>query len=49
MKTFFLKLSSNAKRLASILGVVLLILQIPNQGITLLERLPVLQQIIGVS
>ena len=49
MKTFFLKLSSNAKRVASILGVVLLIFQIPNQGITLLEHWPVLQRIIGVS
>jgi hypothetical protein len=49
MKTFFLKLSSNAKRLGSILGVVLLLIQIPNQGITLLEHYPVLQRIIGVS
>jgi hypothetical protein len=49
MKTFFLKLSSNAKRVGSILGVVLLILQIPNQWITLLEHYPVLQHFIGAS
>jgi hypothetical protein len=49
MKKLLLKLSPNAKRVAPILTVVLLMLQIPNQGITLLAHFPVLQRLTGAS
>lgn len=47
MKKLMLKLSSYAKRIAPILTVVLLMLQIPNQGVTLVEHFPVLERITG--
>jgi hypothetical protein len=49
MKKLLLKLSSSAKRVAPILTVVLVMLQIPNQGITLLEHFPALQGLTGSS
>ena len=49
MKKLLLKLSPTAKRIAPVLTVVLLLIQIPNQGIALLGHLPTLHYFTGAS
>lgn len=43
------KLYPTAKRVVPLLTVVLLVLQIPNQGVVFMQNLPVLRTLIGAS